>query len=291
MASVMAPSDQSTIGRLAVSELSDAEALVAEAGWNQIAADWRMFLEFGTVYAVRAEGRVVATAATLPYGGRCAWISMVLVAADHRRKGLATRLLRRCIDDVLAAGLVPVLDATPAGRTVYHPLGFQDAWSFQRFAAQAPRADDWQIPAGITIRHANGNSWSSLTAYDATAFGADRGAIIARMQGRLRGADLFATRHDRCAGMLLGRDGRVASHLGPLIAEDDEIAKTLLTHALRIVPGPVFIDLADSKAAVRQWLEGCGFAPQRPFTRMLYGRSTSFDDGLRTYAVIGPEFG
>jgi GNAT superfamily N-acetyltransferase len=291
MASVMAPSDLPAIGRLAAAELSDAEALVAEAGWNQVAADWRMFLEFGTVYAVRAAGRVVATAATLPYGGRCAWISMVLVAADHRRKGLATRLLRRCIDDVLAAGLVPVLDATPAGRTVYRPLGFQDAWSFQRLAAPAPRADDAPIPAGITIHHADDKNWPALKAYDAAAFGADRGAIIARMRGRLQGADLFAIRHDRCTGMLLGRDGRVASHLGSLIAEDDATAQALLTHALRIVPGPVFIDLADQKAAVRQWLEGCGFAPQRPFTRMLYGRSKSFDDGQRTYAVIGPEFG
>jgi len=287
----MAPSDWPAIGRLAASELPDAEALVAEAGWNQVAADWRMFLAFGTVYAVRAKGRVVATAATLPYGGRCAWISMVLVAADHRRKGLATRLLRRCIDDVLAAGLVPVLDATPAGRAVYRPLGFQDAWSFQRLAAPAPRADGSDIPAGIAIHHATDKNWPDLQAYDAAAFGADRGAIIARMCGRLRGVDLFATRHDRCVGMLLGRDGRVASHLGPLIAEDDETAKALLTHALRSLPGPVFIDLADAKIAVRQWLEGRGFAPQRPFTRMLYGRSTSFDDGQRTYAVIGPEFG
>lgn len=291
MASVMAPSDWPEIGRLAASELPDAEALVAEAGWNQVAADWRVFLEFGTVYAVRAEGRVVATAATLPYGGRCAWISMVLVAGDHRRKGLATRLLRRCIDDVLAAGLVPVLDATPAGRTVYQPLGFQEAWSFQRLAAQAPRADGFEIPADITIHHANDESWPDLKAYDAVAFGADRGAIIARMSGRLRGMDLFAIRHDRCAGMLLGRDGRVASHLGPLIAEDDATAQALLTHALRIVPGPVFVDLADSRAAVRQWLEGSGFTPQRPFMRMPYGRSKSFDDGQRTYAVIGPEFG
>jgi hypothetical protein len=240
---------------------------------------------------VRGEGRVVATAATLPYGGRCAWISMVLVAGSHRRKGLATRLLRRCIDDVLAAGLVPVLDATPAGRAVYRPLGFQDAWSFQRLAAQAPRADDSESPAGNTIHHADDKDWPALKACDAAAFGADRGAIIARMAGRLRGTDLFALRHDRCAGMLLGRDGRIASHLGPLIAEDDEIAKALLMHALRSVPGPVFVDLADQKAAVRQWLESRGFAPQRSFMRMLYGRPTSFDDGLRTYAVIGPEFG
>ena len=62
------------IGRLSLADLADAEALVAEAGWNQIAADWRMFLHFGTVYAVRDGARVIATAATLPYG-RCAWIS------------------------------------------------------------------------------------------------------------------------------------------------------------------------------------------------------------------------
>src|SRR5258705_13541031 len=112
---------------------------------------------------------------------------MVLVAADHRRKGLATRLLRRCIDDVLAAGLVPVLDATPAGRTVYQPLGFQDAWSFHRLAASAPRPDAPRIPAGIIIHHANDENWPGLKAYDAAAFGAARGAIIARMGGRLRG--------------------------------------------------------------------------------------------------------
>ena len=74
----------SDIGRLTLAGLTDAEALVAEAGWNQVAADWRMFLDFGTVYAVRDAARVIATAATLPYG-RCAWISMVWWASRQRR--------------------------------------------------------------------------------------------------------------------------------------------------------------------------------------------------------------
>jgi len=34
-----------------------------------------------------------------------------------------------------------------------------------------------------------------------------------------------------------------------------------------------------------------GFSTVRPFTRMLYGSSTRFDDPARTFAVIGPEFG
>jgi GNAT superfamily N-acetyltransferase len=280
---------EAPIERLALADLADAEALVVEAGWNQVAADWRIFLDFGTAYAVRDSGRVIATAATLPYG-RCAWISMVLVSNAHRRHGLATRLLHRCISDIRASGLVPVLDATPAGAKVYAPLGFEAAWGFTRLAAQrhsieAPQTDE------IAIRPIADADWAALCAYDAAIFGAHRSDILARMRGRLPAANLFARRGGRIAGMLLGRDGRTAAHLGPLIAEDDDVAQALLAQALRAIDGPVYIDVADPKSAVRRFLETSGFAAQRPFTRMLLGRRESFDDLSRTYAVIGPEFG
>jgi hypothetical protein len=42
---------------------------------------------------------------------------------------------------------------------------------------------------------------------------------------------------------------------------------------------------------VRRFLEARGFSAVRPLTRMLYGRSQRFDDPVRTYAVVGPEFG
>jgi GNAT superfamily N-acetyltransferase len=285
----MAPSDLPEIGRLTPDDLADADALVTEAGWNQIAADWRMFLDFGTVYAVRADARVIATAATLPYGDRCAWISMVLVAASHRRHGLATRLLHRCIADITATRLVPVLDATPAGRTVYAPLGFQDAWGFARLVSH----ERTNVPQGCPteIHPITDSAWPALCAYDSAVFGADRGRLLARMRGRLPAANLFAQRDGRVVGLLLGRDGRTAAHLGPLIAEDDAIAIALLERALGEIRGIVYVDLADAKSAVRAWLEAAGFAPQRPFTRMLLGRRGSFDDVARTFAVIGPEFG
>jgi GNAT superfamily N-acetyltransferase len=279
---------ESEIGRLALAELPDAEALVAEAGWNQVADDWRMFLDFGTAYAVRAQGRVVATAAWLPYE-RCAWISMVLVTAALRRRGLATRLLHRCIVDVTAAGLVPVLDATPAGRTVYAPLGFIEAWGFARFALERRVVQPAETSAAI--EPIADDAWPALCAYDTTVFGNDRSQILARMRGRLPPANLVARRGGRIVGMLLGRDGRTASHLGPLIAENDEVAKALLARALNGIGGAVYIDIADAKPDVRTFLEAAGFSVQRPFTRMLLGRDRSFDDAGRTYAVIGPEFG
>jgi GNAT superfamily N-acetyltransferase len=285
----MAYSDLPEIGQLTLADLPDAEALVAEAGWNQIATDWRIFLDFGTVYAVRDNARIIATAATLPYGG-CAWISMVLVANAHRRRGLATALLRRCIDDIRAAGRIPVLDATPAGRTVYVPLGFREAWSFTRLVSERRDVFSSQS-AQIQIAPIIDSTWPALCAFDAAAFGADRGPVLARMRGRLRPANLYAQRDGRVVGFLLGRDGRTASHLGPLVAEDDDTAIALLSRALGAIEGGVYIDLADAKVRVRQWLEASGFVAQRPFTRMLLGRSESFDDRARTFAVIGPEFG
>lgn len=293
MPAAMAPSDPlAEIAQLRASDIPDAEKLVAEAGWNQRAEDWRIFLDLGTVYAIRnADGRVIATAATLPHEGRFAWISMVLVNAAHRRRGLARHLMRRCMEDLTAAGLVPVLDATPAGREVYRALGFEDSWGYRRLMRPAQRAPSPAPVAGIDIRPIDDAIWDDLCASDAAAFGASRKNLLGRLRGRLPAADLCALRGGRLAGFMLGRDGRIASHPGPLIAEDDAVAQALLAHALAAIEGPVFIDFADAKEETGRWLAAAGFAPARPLTRMLLGRSERFDDPTKTYAVVGPEFG
>jgi GNAT superfamily N-acetyltransferase len=278
---------------LSPSELDDVGALVREARWNQLAADWRVFLAHGRIHAlVTAESRIVATTATLPYGGRFAWISMVLVAGEYRRHGLATQLMRRAMKELSAAGLVPVLDATPDGRAVYRRLGFTDSWGFARLIRRERQAAAaFAAPAGVTIRPVTDADWPALGAYDAAAFGAERSAVLADLRGRLPSAELVAERADGIAGFLLGRDGMLAGHLCPLIADDDAIACALIARALDALDGPLFIDLADDKTAVRSFLETHGFAAVRPFTRMVYGSSLRFDDPARTFAVVGPEFG
>jgi GNAT superfamily N-acetyltransferase len=275
-------------------ELDQAEALVREAGWNQVAADWRIFFELGSVYAVRnSANRVVATAATLPYGNRFAWISMVLVTEACRRQGLARRLLDRCVRDIKTTGLVPILDATPAGRAVYSGVGFQDTWGFQRLACREyrPAAVRVEAPAGATIRPITDADWLGLCAYDADIFGADRSAVLDRLRHRIPGAGCAAFRGERIVGFSLGRDGRSASQFGPLVADDEETALAIIDRGLTAIKGPIYVDLADSKTELHAWLGERGFEVQRPFTRMAFGRSVGFDDPGRTFAVAGPELG
>ncbi len=288
----MAPSDPIIGAALDAAELSDAEALVREAGWNQVAADWEIFRTLGTVHAARVGKRVVATAATMPYG-EFAWISMVLVAGDQRRRNLGTQLLKHCVDALREQGRVPVLDATPAGRPLYRALGFEETWGYHRLARGNATAtpENTGTADGMTVRPITDADWPALCAYDAACFGAARGALLQCLRGRLPAAELVAERHGRVAGFLLGRNGRTASQIGPLVAEDDDVAHALLARALPAVQGAVYVDFADSKAALRSWLAECGFSAQRPLTRMLLGRSSGFDDEMRTFAVVGPEFG
>ena len=280
----------STKPSLTAPELADADALVREARWNQLIADWRVFIEHGRVYAAQTtEGRIVGTTATLPYGGRFAWISMVLVTGEYRRRGLATQLLRLAMADLAAAKLVPVLDATPDGHPVYRRLGFEDCWGFTRLVRRERRVTS--AAADVTVRPIADSDWLTLVAYDAAAFGAERSAVLAGLRGRLPAAELIAERNGRIAGFLLGRDGGLASHIGPLIADDDTVACALAARALEALDGPVFVDLADAQTGLRGFLDGCGFAVARPFTRMAYRSSARFDDAARTFAVGGPEFG
>jgi hypothetical protein len=288
----MALSEPTIEAGLTAAELPDAEALVREAGWNQVAADWEIFRALGTVYVARTGGRVVATAATLPYG-EFAWISMVLVAGEQRRRGLGTRLLKQCMATLNESGHIAVLDATPEGRPLYRALSFEDAWGIHRLVRRQPQpmTQAPPLPDGTTIRPIADTDWTALCAYDAVAFGADRSALLQRLRGRLPAAALVAQRGDLIAGFMLGRNGRSAAQIGPLVAEDDAVAHALLERAIPAIESPIYLDLADAKVEIRAWLAECGFSAQRPLTRMLLRRSTSFDDTSRTFAVIGPEFG
>ena len=91
--------------------------------------------------------------------------------------------------------------------------------------------------------------------------------------------------------MILGRDGRVATQIGPLVADDDNIAQVLVQRALRTTGTAIFVDVPDTKKSLIAQLAAQGFATQRPLTRMLLGRESAYDDGLRTFVVAGPEFG
>ena len=276
---------------LGPTDLGAAGALVTEAGWNQVEADWRIFLELGHVMGIDIPGEgVVATAATLPLGPDFGWIAMMLVATQYRRQGLGRQLLGQCILDLAAQGLTPGLDATAAGRELYQRYDFQDAvaitrWRRERGAAPPPP------DAGFEVCPAGAADLDAIAAFDARAFGFERRSVLARLLERAPRIAALALRRGELCGFLLGRDGREALQLGPLVATDPAAPAALLAHTVGRFPDAAYLDCLDRHLDLRGWLAMHGFAPQRRFTRMLYRRDETTGDARFAYATAGPELG
>jgi GNAT superfamily N-acetyltransferase len=100
--------------------------LKAQAGWNQVEADWLRFLHLQPdgCFVAQWNGQDVGTTTTCIFGS-VGWIAMVLVDNDYRHRGIGTRLVEhalRFLDDRRVAAAR--LDATALGRPVYEKLGF-----------------------------------------------------------------------------------------------------------------------------------------------------------------------
>jgi GNAT superfamily N-acetyltransferase len=275
----MADTEELAIVQLDESHVAGGLALSTEAGWNQNEADWRFFLAKGIVFGVRdRKGLLVATAALLPYAGTDAWISMVLVTARHRRRGLATRLVDACLDTATRLGLTAWLDATPAGAAVYGPLGFQHTIQLRRLRlenASSSRAAT-PIPAGI---------FDAFVSSDIATIGFDRTELLRALVERPR-SHLLANGDT----MALVRDGRTARHIGPLFAKSPEHAVAMVDHIVASEPGALLIDAVATHDMFIRGLVDRGWSIERPFQRMRFGRVAMRSDEP-PIAVVGPEFG
>src|SRR5712675_811649 len=217
-------------------------ALSTEAHWNQNEADWRFFLGKGTVFGVRdGDGHLIATAALLPYTSGNAWISMVLVTASWRRRGLATRLVDACLGAAAAQGLTTWLDATPAGATVYGPLGFAPTLQLRRLRLENAMSTKAEAPPSLVPC-----GMERFTAQDRLAMGFDRGTLL----------------------MELG--GRSGSRL---LSNNDALA--LVNEIVWSEAGPLLIDAVSEQDEFLKGLTNSGWRIERPFQRMRFGRAAA----------------
>lgn len=248
------------------------------SGWNQLPADWLRIYQYQPdgCFVGMVDGTPVATISTTTYGRELAWIGMMLVHPDYRRRGVATALMRHAVNWLELRGVRCIkLDATPAGATVYEQLGFQREWDFQRYAGTGT------APEG----NLNGEKVPFVVPeLDATAFGVDRSARLLRLA-----EDSWVAQLEDDFGML--RPGRLAGYVGPVIARTPQAAEELLIQLLSRARGTVFWDVPEPNPQALSIVNRLGFHPVRPLTRMWYGDQLVSGRLELQYGVASPATG
>ena len=321
-------------------------ALCRQAGWNHLEADWRRLLALAPqgVFVAEELGRpgpspvraptggtvLAGTASALAYGPQTAWIGMVLVHQDFRRRGIATALMTECIGVLQDRRVESIkLDATQEGRQVYLKLGFLDERPVVRYACPGGLGLRGQLaalqmhPQVRTLRPAD---IAALAALDRTAFGADRTVLLAALA--LDGEAVLLGEASAPRGYGFARAGYLATYLGPIVARDPEAAQAVVETLLarlhlaatrhagqrHVAPRPaaastpptrspedaadnVFWDvLADDAPAglptqAGRLAEALGFSVARRLTRMYLGEKMNPGEVGLIYGIAGFEFG
>jgi GNAT superfamily N-acetyltransferase len=274
-----------SIRLLNTSDIPAAMRLKEAAGWNQTEDDWRRLLVLApdSCFCVEYNGHMAATTTAVVYGGKLAWIGMVLTAPEFRKRGFAHMLMRHTLDYLRKREIEwAKLDATEMGARVYSDFGFQLEYWVERWqrAATAPSAvgEDCSSreidPQAMTNRDAFGVSREPLLE-----------SLIREGSAAVNGL-----------GFALWRPGSFAHYFGPCVATSFGEAEELLRHCLRAKPGLPFVwDLATENAAAVQLAKKYDFQKARTLSRMacaLRPRAKPMRPDMNSiFALAGFEFG
>jgi len=263
--------------------------LARQAGWNQIESDWRRFLimQPDGCFVGELDGAAVATTAAFIFGP-VAWIAMVLVDIDSRRKGVATTLLKHALDFLDGQRVKTVrLDATAAGQPVYEKLGFVPEYPLSRYMG---RVEPSPRPSALMLPPTIGRQLKAIVAFDRGMTATPREKMLARLFEESPDLTRALYRDGQVEGYVTGRRGANATLIGPCIATA-YAGPALLGDAFgRCAGQPVFIDVPRDNAPAIEIVEKSGLTVQRHFTRMCRGERIE-DHVEAIWASSGPEKG
>lgn len=284
----MRPTSEIEIRLLFESDIPSAMGLKEAAGWNQTEADWRRLLRLepkGCFGAIK-DARLVGTTTTTIHG-ELAWIGMVLVEPQHRRQGIAAKLMNAALDYLKDKVETIKLDATALGQPVYEKFGFRAESVVERWSGTASARRETQSPALM-----DGDIVRDVLNMDRVAFNADRARLIrALIDEACVSPVLMRAADGALSGYALARSGTSKTYVGPVVANDPQVAEILMDRTLTALAGrDVYVDLNKECSVDASVLPDRGFVKERDLIRMVKGRESTKTSPL-VVAIAGPEVG
>ena len=277
------------ISVMGAEDVARAADWAAAEGWNPglldgvafQAADPQGFL------LARVEGKPVSCISVVRYGSDFGFLGFYIAIPDVRGKGYGMEVWKAGMAHL--AGRNVGLDGVPAQQENYKRSGFRLAWRNVRYQGHLPAGTT--AAGGLTLRDARNLPFDKLAAYDRRFFPAARDCFLALWLGLPGHVSVAALRNGELAGLAVMRPCRSGLKIGPLYAEDDGVARTLLADlAKRAGDSEVALDVSERNTAAVRLAEGLGLKPAFETARMYTGPDPAIDLA-RLYGITTFELG
>jgi GNAT superfamily N-acetyltransferase len=251
------------ITRLGPGDLDACLELAAGRDWRPERRKWALLFEVGEVYGIRDPDGGLAGSVTLTrYGPDLAIVSMMLVAARFGGRGLGRRLMSHVLAQ--AGDTTVFLYATPMGHPLYEKVGFRTVGSVTTSVGRFTGA-----PGGGT-RPAEPRDRDAILALDAVAVGADRTDLLTRYFGLAEQLRVIE-RDGAVCGFAAAAANVENVVVGPLVAPDLDVARTLIADVASAIDAPVRLDLDHRHDGLLEWAAERGVTPANDTSLMVRG--------------------
>jgi ribosomal protein S18 acetylase RimI-like enzyme len=258
------------IRRLGAADLAACVELAADRGWPPERNKWRLLFAVGEVYGVDdPAGGLAAMAVLTRYGRQLAAVGTMVVASRFGRRGLGRRLISYLLEQAGPAVVYLAANSSSYGRALYQSVGFRSIDTVTRYAGRFAARTHAALPG--LVRCASVSDREPMAALDRKVFGADRAQVLRQLFGFAERVLVAEDGPGRLAGFAAAWRNEDDLVIGPLVAADLAVARTLITAVAAQENGSVRVDIRGGHLELANWAVARGLLPCGSATLMVHG--------------------
>ena len=254
--------DNRTVLELVKFDTSDVLGLIelsASVGWDYDEHEIRTVMSSGKIYGHKnIKGKVVSSAAIIPYETNVASIGMVIVNEEYRGLGLGKKATQKCIDSVSPNTSI-MLIATEDGKPLYENLGFITVDSVHKYLSENYIPVKLFNNREITLEKYCENDINQIIELDSVAFGDKRKKLLLNRINQSKKCLVVRNLMGKIIGFGLSILGPVNLLIGPIVAPDSQTAALIIDGLVFNHQGKLRIDVPSNNEELMLFLEKSGF--------------------------------
>ncbi len=265
--------------------------LSSSVGWDYDDQEIKTILSSGKIYGHKTpEGKIVSSAAIIPYDTNLASIGMVIVHSDYRGLGLGKAVTQQCMASVSKETSI-MLISTDEGKPLYESLGFRTVDVVHKFLCQNFICESFEVNNDFTLDTYKVEDFHKMMEVDAAAFGDQRSKFLHNRIEQCKQCIVVKDQNNQIIGFGLSVHGPINLIVGPIVAPDFKTAASIMKELASNHHGKLRIDVPSGHHDFMTFLHTCGFNKVKEPPIMMKNSSTMPNRNQKLYAIAAQVFG